>query len=287
MQRTAPESAWRLVWSVRARALGRAVYGVRSNDNVESPAARILTPRTLEGCPPYCITGLIQLGNTPIILLPGLDGTGKLFSRFVATAPRHMLLTPVALPAAPLTYDELADGIAANLPNEPVVVIAESFSGPLAVALAERHPVTALVFCNSFIVPPRWRALRWLALPILFKLPVPCFLLRRYMLGATADDTLVREVATAVASVPAALLASRLRYALSLDEAIAFASCTVPMLYVRGTEDRLVPESAWRRMVMTRPMRTARVSGPHLLLQANPAGAWKAIAPFLDSLPAV
>ena len=32
-------------------------------------------------------------------------------------------------------------------------------------------------------------------------MPVPCFLLRRYMLGATADDTLVREVATAVASV--------------------------------------------------------------------------------------
>ena len=160
-------------------------------------------------------------------------------------------------------------------------------SGPLAVALAERHPVIALVFCNSFIVAPRWRGLRWLALPILFKLAVPRFLLRRYMLGATADDTLVREVATAIASVPAAVLASRLRSVLSLDDAIAFARCPVPMLYVRANEDRLVPESAWRRMVMTRPMSTARVPGPHLLLQANPAGTWAAIAPFLDSLPAV
>jgi pimeloyl-ACP methyl ester carboxylesterase len=74
---------------------------------------------------------------------------------------------------------------------------------------------------------------------------------------------------------------------LNTDEAGSFARCTVPTLYVRGTEDRLVPESASRRMAAVRAMSIAHVRGPHFLLQTNPEGAWKAITPFLDSLPAV
>jgi len=31
----------------------------------------------------------------------------------------------------------------------------------------------------------------------------------------------------------------------------------------------------------------AHVPGPHLLLQANPVGAWNAVTPFLQSLPEV
>jgi hypothetical protein len=34
-------------------------------------------------------------------------------------------------------------------------------------------------------------------------------------------------------------------------------------------------------------MSIAQVPGPHLLLQANPVGAWNAVLPFLKSLPAV
>jgi pimeloyl-ACP methyl ester carboxylesterase len=173
------------------------------------------------------------------------------------------------------------------VPDVPIVIIAESFSGPLAVAVAERRPVAAFVFCNSFVVAPRAWTFRWLASPLLFRLPMPGFVLRRYMVGAGADETLVREVSEAVAAVPAAVLASRLRSVLSLDVTDAFGRCIAPTLYVRGTEDRLVPESASRRMAAVRPISIVPVPGPHLLLQANPAGAWRAIVPFLDSLPAV
>jgi pimeloyl-[acyl-carrier protein] methyl ester esterase len=234
------------------------------------------------------IAGFIALGDTQIILLPGLDGTGKLFRWFIAAAPRHLSLTSIALPSGPLNYDDLADSVAHNLPaGEPLVVITESFSGPLALALAQRRPIAALVYCNSFVIAPRSRAIRWFVLPGLFGLPLPRLLLRRYMLGQAADDALVDDVAEVVASVPASLLTSRLRMVLNTDEADAFARCTVPTLYVRGTEDRLVPDSAWRGMAAVRPMSIAQVSGPHLLLQANPVGAWNAISPFLKSSLAV
>jgi len=227
------------------------------------------------------------LADSEIVLLPGLDGTAQLFKRFIAAAPSHLSCTPIALPAEPLTYEELADKVAADVPDGPVVVIAESFSGPLALALVERVRVVALVFCNSFVVAPRARVFRWVARPAVFRRAPPRFLLQRYLLGAPADEALVRDVARVVRSVAADVLASRVQAVLSVDAAMAFARCLVPTLYIRGTDDRLIPDSAWQRMTALRPMCMARVPGPHLLLQANPVGAWHAINEFLAALPAV
>jgi pimeloyl-ACP methyl ester carboxylesterase len=223
--------------------------------------------------------------NDPrIILLPGLDGTAQLFKRFIAAAPPHLSLTPIALPPEPRTYTELADRIASTLPEDRLVLIAESYSGPLAIAITERRRIDGIILCNSFASAPRARALRWLALPSVMNLRPPALLLRRYMAGERADDALVREVATTIASVPPALLAYRIRSVLTLDEADIFARCSVPTLYLRGTDDRLVPDSAWRRMSRLRHITMAFVPGPHLLLQANPTAAWDVILPFIESL---
>ena len=216
-----------------------------------------------------------------VVLLPGLHGTTTLFSRFIAAAPPNVSITAIPLPVEPLSYVELADRLAGALPDGKPVIIAESFSGPLALALAARHPVAALVFCNSFVVPPKSPALRWLVHSFLFKLPVPHFLLRRYMLGSAVDESLVREVAAEIAAAPASVLASRVNSALRVDELEAFSRCNVPVLYLRGTDDRLVPDAAWRRMATARPMTTSHMPGPHMLLQAYPAGAWKATVEFL------
>jgi len=222
--------------------------------------------------------------DTHIILLPGMDGTARLFDRFIAAAPPQLSLLPIALPAEASNYEELTDRVAAMLPAGRLVLIAESFSGPLAIALTERRAISGLILCNSFITAPRARAFRWGAVPAMFKSPPPLFLLRRYLLGNRADDAIVGAMASAVASVPPSILASRLRSVLALKDTGAFARCTVPTLYVRGTDDRLVPGSAWRKMSLMRSISVAHVAGPHLLLQANPHGAWEAIRPFIESL---
>ena len=92
----------------------------------------------------------------------------------------------------------------------------------------------------------------------------------------------VRDVAATVASVPREILSSRFRLVLEMDETETFARCVVPTLYLRSSGDRIVPESARRRMASLRPMTTARVPGPHLLLEANPDDAWPVIMAFLD-----
>jgi pimeloyl-ACP methyl ester carboxylesterase len=224
------------------------------------------------------------VGDTQIVLLPGLDGTARLFNRFIAAAPARLPLTPIALPPETLTYDEMADRLRGSLPTGRLTIIAESYSGPLALAIAARRPITGLILCNSFVAAPRARAWRRLAVPAVFNVPIPTFLLRRYLVGEGADEALIGELAAAVASVPPAVLASRLRSVLSLDASQTFARCNVPTLYLRGTDDRIVPDSAWRAMYSLRHVTMAFVPGPHLLLQASPHASWQAILPFFESL---
>jgi pimeloyl-ACP methyl ester carboxylesterase len=123
--------------------------------------------------------------------------------------------------------------------------------------------------------------------PAFFMLPVPALLMRRYLVGPGADDALVDDVTRVVASVPASVLASRVRLGLDTDKSGAFARCPDPTLYLRSTEDRVVPDAAWRRMAAIRSITTAHISGPHCLLQANPVAAWSAISPFLKSLTGI
>jgi pimeloyl-ACP methyl ester carboxylesterase len=220
-----------------------------------------------------------------ILLFPGLDGTGRLFERFIAAAPADVSLTSIPLPIDVLSHDDLVERFLSTIPiDENTILLAESYSGPLAVRLAEQRRPRALVFCNSFVSPPRSRLLGWFARPVLLRVTLPPFLVRRYLVGRDADDELVREVASTIASVPPAALASRFRSLLEVDEAAIFSRCGVPVLYLRGTHDRVLSDASLRRMEAVRPVAVARVAGPHLLLQANPTGAWKAIESFLGGL---
>jgi pimeloyl-ACP methyl ester carboxylesterase len=217
-----------------------------------------------------------------IVLLPGMDGTGLLYRDFVRHAPAGFETEVVRLPAEPLPYAGLARRIAPAL-TPGCVVVAESFSGPIGIRLARIAPIGALVLCNSFVAPPLPSILRFLALPLLFRAPVPAAAVRRWMAGANAPDELVARIRETIASVPPALLASRLRSVLAADEADALAGCAVPVLHLRGADDRLVRERSGRRIAESPCVTVARIPGPHLLLQAQPAAAWSAIARFLAS----
>jgi pimeloyl-ACP methyl ester carboxylesterase len=217
-----------------------------------------------------------------IVLLPGMDGTGLLYRDFVRHAPAGFETEIVRLPDEPLSYGELARRIAPAL-APGCVVVAESFSGPIGIRLARMAPIGALVLCNSFVAPPVPSILRFLALPLLFRLPVPAAAVRRWMAGADAPDELVARIRETIASVPPALLASRLRNVLAVDEAETLAGCTVPVLHLRGADDRLVRERSGRGIAKSPRVTVARIPGPHLLLQARPVAAWNEIVRFLSS----
>ena len=87
----------------------------------------------------------------------------------------------------------------------------------------------------------------------------------------------------AVSSLSPAVLASRVRIVLSVNVTSQLALCTMPLLYLRGTDDRLVGNGSVDAIVSAAsgPVSVARIAGPHLLLQIAPEAAWQAIGETL------
>jgi pimeloyl-[acyl-carrier protein] methyl ester esterase len=221
------------------------------------------------------------------VLLPGLDGTGTLFDDFVRTAPADVRCDVVALPREPLSYAELGERIAPQLQLTPeTILLAESFSGPIAMQIAAGERLAALVLCNTFVAPPAPSALAALPLTLFFHLPLPAFFIRRYLVGPNASDALVARVRVAVESVSPRVLASRLSNVLRVDVAGPLGRCSAPIVYLRSTQDNAVPDASVRALVSAAsvPIQVVRIPAPHLLLQAAPEAAWRAIEDSLADL---
>ncbi|HVG25043.1 MAG TPA: alpha/beta hydrolase [Thermoanaerobaculia bacterium] len=207
-----------------------------------------------------------------LLLLPGMDGTGDLFAPFVNAAPPNFEPRVVRLPDAG-NYDELHDAVAAHVPRDGAfAVLAESFSGPLALELARRHPdrVRAVILCNTFIAAPRW----WLR-----------FVPWRVLLAVRAPRSMVQflfgwgDAARVIRSVDGSLMAVRLR-AIAMLSVVPRVKC--PVLYLRGTKDRLVSRASVERILRVMPEVVVKeIDGPHLLLQVRANEAWAAIGEFV------
>ena len=92
----------------------------------------------------------------PAVLLPGMDGTGDLLTSFAARLAAHRPVDIIAYPAGqPLGYAALQTYIESRLPAGRFVVIGESFSGPLAIAVAATNERTAgLILASRFANHP-------------------------------------------------------------------------------------------------------------------------------------
>ncbi|MES2321210.1 MAG: alpha/beta fold hydrolase [Pseudomonadota bacterium] len=221
-----------------------------------------------------------------IVLLPGMDGTGDLFSGFVAALGEQYRTQVISYPADhALGYRELADFVRARLPlEEPYVLLGESFSGPVAIALAaEGHPgLVGLVLCctfarNPFPATARLRPLTSL-MPVnsrLFSLAGP--LLR----GGHA----LPELSRVLEHVPASVLRARLREVMKVDYSARIDDIKVPVLYLQARDDHIVPMSAARHLETHCPaMVVKRFTAPHLLLQTVPVEAAAQVLDFMSKL---
>ena len=224
-----------------------------------------------------------------LLLLPGLDGTGELFADFVKLLPSWIKPQVVSYPRnQKLSYDELAPIVKSAVPvDQPFVILAESFSTPLAVKFAAIAPdgLQGLVLCAGFVSPPRRgvlsRLARFLA-PSLFAFGLPESVCRQLLVGRAAPQTLVDAIRTTVSSVSSGVLAHRLRSVLSCEAERELRSVSVPLLYISGEKDRLVTESSLHEVRRGKPdALVASIDAPHLLLQAEPRVAVDALVSFL------
>jgi pimeloyl-ACP methyl ester carboxylesterase len=222
-----------------------------------------------------------------IVLLPGLGGTGELFSPLVREIADQASTQIIAYPPdRVLTYDQLIHFVRAHLPpDEPFAVLAESFSGPIALSIAAAPPdnLRALILCCTFARFPDGplRSLGRL-LPLLPVTRPPVAMLAPFLMGRWRTPELVSNLDRALGRVNPKVLRARARAALAVDVLDSVAASTVPALYLQADQDRIVGKRALREILRRNPaFQAAKLRGPHFLLQCNPSACWAEIVRFL------
>jgi pimeloyl-[acyl-carrier protein] methyl ester esterase len=234
--------------------------------------------------------GILAGDHLLLVLLPGLDGTGKLFKSFVAALGTKVNTQIVAYPIdEPLGYAELETLVRAELPTDRrYVLLGESFSGPLAIRIAADPPagLVGVILCVTFAKNPQ-PLLAWTR-PWTAAMPVKglaSWVRAPFMGGGWSSNLALDEVELAAAAVDDVVLRHRIAAVLAVDETIALARIRIPTLILQATDDHVVPRAASEHMLLTLPSaELIEVDGPHLLLQSRPAECAVVILRFLKAL---
>jgi pimeloyl-ACP methyl ester carboxylesterase len=211
-----------------------------------------------------------------LILLPGLDGTGKLFSEFVRALGSDIDAQIVSYPVdQPLGYAELETLVRAALPaDRRFVVLGESFSGPVAIQIGANPPagLAGVILCGTFAKNP-FPLFGW-AQPLAAWFPVkslPRWLRAPLMWGSLAAERAPAQLNRAMAAVSADVIRHRIAALLAVNASAALSRVRSPILVLRARHDLVIPRSATQWILETAPhAQLVEVDGPHLLLQTRP-----------------
>jgi pimeloyl-[acyl-carrier protein] methyl ester esterase len=221
-----------------------------------------------------------------LVLLPGMDGTPHLFGPLLAALPATLRNTVVTYPPVGRNgYADVQPHVdAAVAATGPCIVLGWSFGGPLALRAANTRPdlVRGVVLVASFVLPPqRW--LRWTGPLLCSPLVLAMRVLRRLplWLGKPKHDPLRQAKARIWREVPARTLAARARAIRHVDARADLAALRVPLLYLAGNADRVVPPHALATIRALHPqVEVAMLRGGHFALFAAAADGARALAGF-------
>lgn len=217
-----------------------------------------------------------------------MDGTGDLFEPLLASCPVQFEPHVVSYSRyQPQSYNQLVSEVADQLLSEPVVILAESFSGAVAIKLAAKIPerVKAIILCNAFVKSPAPSIARILPWSWLMARRPPGWLLRKYLVGPEALPEITDRVRAAIDSVSPLVLAARVHSILSEDVGASFRALPMPVFDLRARNDRLLSNRVVNQLRSLRPHDpNASIAGPHLLLQVQPERAWLEIHRFCTAL---
>jgi len=218
-----------------------------------------------------------------LVLLPGLDGTGHLFQAFIAAlGPQVRTVVVCYPPDQALDYTGLEAIARTFLPaNEPYHLLAESFSGPIGISIAASAPpgLRGLILSCTFARNP----LPWLAFarPLIGLAPIrslPMAVLSHFLLGRFDTTTQCAALKQALGGVSPRALRARAKAALSANVSADLEKVHVPILYLRASEDKLIPAACARLISSLAPAaKIETIQAPHFLLQTAPSAAIAAI----------
>lgn len=224
-----------------------------------------------------------------LVLLPGLDGSAALLPPLQAAT--SLATRVVTYPAgAENRYRDLLPRVRDALPqNEDFVLLGWSFSGPLALMVAEERPhgLRGVILSASFVTKPIcWipRGAHRCVWPFLFHGFADLIRFQALCSGIRTPD-LDRMMRAAQAAAPPATLARRVREVLTVDVTGALRDCPVPVMYLRSDGDRVVGRRNFRLIRQVRPdVEECVVPGPHLAMAIAAQQSAAAIEGFVAGL---
>jgi pimeloyl-ACP methyl ester carboxylesterase len=226
-----------------------------------------------------------------LVILPGMDGAAAPRVDFAAALGPGIEPHVVSYPPDPaLGYMELEALARASLPtNRPYVLLGESFSGPIAISLAASRPqhLIGLILCVTFARNPLpvLASMPWLLPLVPFGL-APMRVISAVLLGRFATAPLSEAVRATFDEVSTQTFKSRLGAVARADMRPALANVRIPVLYLRATEDRLVPRRCADAIArVAAQTRIVDIEAPHMLLQVAPFTAAATVRAFVDTLP--
>jgi pimeloyl-ACP methyl ester carboxylesterase len=205
----------------------------------------------------------IEGSGDPLVLVPGMDGTGQLFYRQVPLLARSFRVASYALRNDAASMDTLVDDlervIAAVAPEtRRASVIGESFGGALAMSFALARPdhIDRLVVLNSFAYfAPQFRLrlaryglalIPWGAMSLIRRATA----FRLHSAHTHRDE--IRRFMNLTAGASRAGYLNRLQLLMSYDVRERLHEMRPPTLFLAADQDHLVPSVAQARLMSAR-----------------------------------
>lgn len=219
-------------------------------------------------------------------LLPGLHGLATLLEplmKQLGDVKVECIEYPTDIPQS---YDSLSSWLSNNVDwTKPRVLVAESFSGPLALRAAEAFPesIQSVVLAASFCNSPTTPNLALLPLRPLLMLKPTRTAIRHFLLGPDSSDDEVNSLRKIVAAIPSRILSQRVRSILKLQAEDCPSIKQTPMLILQAQDDNMIPWETQNQLRMQYPHATTHwLDSPHLILQNNPAESCTFIKQFIS-----
>lgn len=224
--------------------------------------------------------------------LPGLHGTAELYDVVKERLPKQIQAEFITLPTSgKQDYHTLTNWLDEELSHgfqgQKRLVIAESFSGPLALRWAEKRPdeVAGIVLVSSYCDAPLNPGIALLPLRPLFMVKPPRKTLRHFLIGEDASEAEVAQLGSVVQAIPSSTLSKRVRSILGLMERDSPVLPNTPMMILQAQSDNLIPWEAQRKLEACYPnARTHWIESPHLMFQRYPELCLEHLLEFVSEI---
>lgn len=224
-----------------------------------------------------------------VVLLPGLDGTGIMLDDMADALRKTVEVRIISYPTDVfLDYDALVSFVRDQLPDGDVFIVGESFSGPVALRLAQVEPVKV----KAVILGASFGRLDFPFKPVLSLLSktfsprlLPQRLLSALLLGRGSTPERREKLRVALASVAPHVLTARAEAALNADIISPGVSIRQPVLYLKALRDRIMPSGAANDLKsIANGLQVKEIDAPHFLFQVAALDCSEAILNFIGNI---